>query len=166
MTSHFDSPSHSLRRGTCPQISQSFLLGDDLTRSSEGNAVFLLGCRRASLLPLRRRERTRAPCRATTSLSRLSCLPKPWPLACENLLLRRLTPVEVVWHRGDPPAHYTPRPISCTAPARRDCPQLSHYLDWPRQEFPSTAARLGVGAKICLPRAHGICRPDLDDLSL
>src|SRR5262249_1420215 len=54
-------------------------------------------------LPLRRREQTRAPCRATTSLSRLSCLPKRWPLACENLPLRRLTPAEVVWHPGDPP---------------------------------------------------------------
>jgi hypothetical protein len=38
--SHFDSPSHSLRRGTVSQISQSFLLGDDLARLSEGNAVF------------------------------------------------------------------------------------------------------------------------------
>src|SRR5438067_13806517 len=30
---------------------------------------------------------------------------------------RRLTPLEVAWRPGDPPVHYTPRPISCTAPA-------------------------------------------------
>src|SRR5215469_11889444 len=52
------------------------------------------------------RWRTRAPCPATTYLSWLSCEPKRCPLALENLPLRRLTPLEVVWRPGDPPAHY------------------------------------------------------------
>src|SRR6516225_2545182 len=54
------------------------------------------------------RGQTRAPCPATTYLSSLSCEPKRWPLACENLPLRRLTPLEVVWRLGDPPVHYRP----------------------------------------------------------
>jgi hypothetical protein len=53
------------------------------------------------------RGQTRVPCRATTHLSRLSCQSKRCPLAREVLHLRRLTPVEVVWRSGDPPAHYS-----------------------------------------------------------
>src|SRR6516164_1095547 len=61
------------------------------------------------------RGQTRALCPATTYLSWLSREPKRCPLALENLPLRRLTPLEVVWRPGDPPVHYRPRPISCTA---------------------------------------------------
>ena len=68
----------------------------------------MFGRGRASVVLLLRRWRTRARCRATPCLSRLSCLPKRWPLAHEYLLLRRLTPVEVVWRPGDPPMDYRP----------------------------------------------------------
>jgi hypothetical protein len=57
------------------------------------------------------RGQTRAACRATTYLSRLSRQPKCCPLVLENLPLRRLMPLEVVWRPSGPPAHY--RPIVC-----------------------------------------------------
>ena len=49
--------------------------------------------------------------------------PKRCPLAHEYLLLRRLTPVEVVWRRDDPPVHYRPgvrAPAAAYALTRRD----------------------------------------------
>src|SRR5207248_2533269 len=89
----------------------------------------------------------------------LSSLPKRCPSALEHLLLRRLTPVEVVWRPGDPPVHYTPGPISCTAPARqsdlasadplprghRFCSARSRSVTGPRRELGDAR---GVGAKI------------------
>src|SRR5215831_11569954 len=84
-------------------------LGDEPDPGESGKSSLLLfGRGRASVVLLRRRWRTRARCRATPCLSRLSCLPKRWPLALEFLPLRRLTPVEVVWRPGDPSAHYRP----------------------------------------------------------
>src|SRR5690242_21886256 len=117
------------------------------------------------------RGQTRVPCRATTHLSRLSCQSKRCPLARQVLHLRRLTPVEVVWHRGDPPAHYTPRPRGCTPPAPRrlstDQPLLGtgpHSVDQrpiDRRRVAADAARIavarvarevGAGAKNCRRR--------------
>jgi hypothetical protein len=102
-------------RTTPPRTSRGFYerseigLRDDLTRTSEGkSSLFLLECRRASLLPLRRRWQTRARCSATTYLSGLSCEPKRLSIGAQVFTLRRLTPLEVVWHRGDPPVHYRP----------------------------------------------------------
>ena len=51
------------------------------------------------------RGQTRAPCPATTYLSWLSCEPKRCPLALDNLPLRRLTPLEVVWRSSRSLAH-------------------------------------------------------------
>src|SRR5215469_17714247 len=76
------------------------------------------------------RWQTRAPCPATTYLSWLSCEPKRCPLALDNLPLRRLTPLEVVWRPGDPPVHYRPRPISCTARRSRPHVRLGRLLEF------------------------------------
>src|SRR5215472_10333108 len=76
------------------------------------------------------RGQTRAPCPATTYLSWLSCEPKRCPLALENLPLRRLTPLEVVWRPGDPPVHYRPRPISCMARRFRPYVRLGRLLEF------------------------------------
>src|SRR5262249_16193054 len=72
-----------------------------------------LGRQQASLLLLRRRWQTRVLCPPMTHLSRPCREPNPWPLACENLPLRRLTPVEVVWRSSDPPVHYRPKRWVC-----------------------------------------------------
>jgi len=101
--------------------------GDDLTRTSEVNPVFiLLGSWRTSVLLLRRRWRTQAPGSAMTNLSGLSREPNRRSLAHEYLLLRRLTLVAVVWHPGDPPAHY------------KRCGHLEEFPLTPRSGYPHT----------------------------
>src|SRR6516165_1175191 len=72
-----------------------------------GKPNLFLGYRPASLVLLRTRGQTRAACRATTHLSRLSRQPKRCPLPRWVLHLRRLTPLEVVWRQSGPPAHYS-----------------------------------------------------------
>jgi len=58
-----------------------------------GKPNLFLGYRPASLVLLRTRGQTRAACRATAHLSRLSRQPKRCPLAREVLHLRRPTPL-------------------------------------------------------------------------
>jgi hypothetical protein len=54
------------------------------------------------------RVQTRAACRATTHLSRLSCQSKRCPLVREVSPLRRPTPLEVGWRQSGPPLYYSP----------------------------------------------------------